>query len=67
VEGLRDGDSLVVASDHGNLEDLGTRNHTLNPVPVIGFGRAADAVGAVSDLTGIAPMLRWLARGGPGR
>jgi bisphosphoglycerate-independent phosphoglycerate mutase (AlkP superfamily) len=51
----------VVASDHGNLEDLGTRNHTLNPVPVIGFGKAAEAVGGVTDLTGIAPMLRGLA------
>ena len=61
VDGLREGDSLVVASDHGNLEDLGTRNHTLNPVPVIGFGRAAEAVGGVTDLTGIAPMLRELA------
>jgi 2,3-bisphosphoglycerate-independent phosphoglycerate mutase len=61
VEGLGEGDSLVVASDHGNLEDLGTRNHTLNPVPVIGFGRAADQVGRVTDLTGIAPMLRGLA------
>jgi len=67
VEGLRDGDSLVVASDHGNLEDLGTRNHTLNPVPVIGFGRAAEAVGGVTDLTGIAPLLRELAEPDPRR
>ncbi|MEI6223759.1 MAG: alkaline phosphatase family protein [Deltaproteobacteria bacterium] len=60
VDGLRPGDSLVVASDHGNLEDLGTRNHTLNPVPVIGFGPAAEAVEGVRDLTGIAPLLRRL-------
>ena len=67
VDGLREGDSLVVASDHGNLEDLGTRNHTLNPVPVIGFGRAAEAVGGVTDLTGIAPLLRELAEPDPRR
>ena len=66
VEGLRDGDSLVVASDHGNLEDLGTRNHTLNRVPVIGFGRAAEVVGGVRDLTGIAPLLRGLLGPRPG-
>ena len=61
VAGLGDEDSLVVASDHGNLEDLSTRNHTRNPVPVIGFGRAAEAIGEVVDLTGIAPVLRELA------
>ncbi len=60
VAGLGAGDSLVVASDHGNLEDLSTRNHTLNPVPVIGFGRAAGMVDQVKDLTGIAPLLRGL-------
>ncbi len=62
VAGLRDGDSLVVASDHGNVEDLATRNHTLNRVPVLGFGPAAGAIDAVRDLTGIAPMLLGLAR-----
>jgi hypothetical protein len=61
VAGLGEEDSLVVASDHGNLEDLSTRNHTLNPVPVIGFGPAAEAIGGVVDLTGIAPVLRGLA------
>jgi hypothetical protein len=54
-------DALVVASDHGNLEDLSTRNHTLAPVPVLGFGRAAEAVGAVGDLTHLAPVLLRLA------
>ncbi len=58
VAGLREGDSLVVASDHGNVEDLSTRNHTRNPVPVLGFGRAAALVDGVADLTGIAPLLR---------
>jgi hypothetical protein len=60
VAGLGAGDSLVVTSDHGNLEDLSTRNHTLSPVPVIGFGRAAGMVDQVKDLTGIAPLLRGL-------
>jgi hypothetical protein len=61
VAGLGEGDSLVVASDHGNVEDLGTRNHTRNRVPVLGFGPAAELLGGVSDLTGIAPVLRAVA------
>jgi hypothetical protein len=65
VAGLAPGDSLLVASDHGNLEDLSTRNHTRNPVPVLGFGPAAARLGEVRDLTGIAPLLRSLAAGGP--
>ena len=61
VAGLGPEDALVVASDHGNLEDLSTRNHTRAPVPILGFGRAAEAVGAVADLTHLAPLLARLA------
>ena len=61
VAGLGPDDALVVASDHGNVEDLSTRNHTLAPVPVLGFGRAAAEVGAVTDLTHLAPLLARLA------
>jgi 2,3-bisphosphoglycerate-independent phosphoglycerate mutase len=53
----------VVASDHGNVEDLSTRNHTRRPVPVLAFGPAAGEVAGVRDLTGFAPMLRRLAAG----
>lgn len=66
VAGLAPGDSLVVTSDHGNVEDLRTRNHTLAQVPVLGFGPAAEEVGAVQDLTGVAPLLLRLAGGQPG-
>lgn len=57
VGGLGADDSLLVTSDHGNLEDLSTRNHTRAPVPVLGFGRAAAHAEGVRDLTGIAPLL----------
>jgi hypothetical protein len=73
VAGLGEDDALVVASDHGNLEDLSTRNHTLARVPVLGFGRAAAPVAEVGDLTHLAPLLTRLAsigglrpRGGAG-
>jgi 2,3-bisphosphoglycerate-independent phosphoglycerate mutase len=58
---LRPDDALVVASDHGNVEDLSTRNHTRAPVPVLGFGAAAPALDRVRDLTGLAPLLLDLA------
>ncbi len=60
VARLGPADALVVASDHGNLEDLTTRNHTRAPVPVLGFGRAAARVAGVRDLTGLAPLLLGL-------
>jgi hypothetical protein len=58
---LPEEDALVVASDHGNVEDLATRNHTLARVPVLGFGPAAAGVGEVHDLTHLAPLLLRLA------
>ena len=61
VRGLRPDDALVVASDHGNVEDLSTRNHTLAPVPVLAFGRAVAEVRDVKDLTHLAPLLCRLA------
>jgi len=65
VAGLAPGDALVVSSDHGNLEDLASRNHTRNAVPVLGFGAAAARVAEVLDLAGLAPLLRSLAAEGP--
>jgi hypothetical protein len=49
---------IVITSDHGNLEDLSHRHHTLNAVPtiVIGRGREEFADG-LSDLTHIAPAI----------
>jgi 2,3-bisphosphoglycerate-independent phosphoglycerate mutase len=66
VRGLGPEDGLVVASDHGNVEDLSTRNHTRARVPVLGFGRAAAELDRVRDLTDLAPLLLRLAGAGPG-
>jgi hypothetical protein len=63
IRGLRAGDGLLVASDHGNLEDLGTRRHTLNPVPILGFGTAAAAVAGIRSLLDLHPALLRLATG----
>lgn len=53
-------DLLVVTSDHGNLEDLSHRHHTLNPVPTILVGKQwmADATRSTAfELTDIAPLI----------
>ncbi len=49
---------ILIASDHGNLEDLEHRNHTTNPVPtlIIGAQHRAFADG-LSDLTHLAPRV----------
>jgi 2,3-bisphosphoglycerate-independent phosphoglycerate mutase len=58
--GLPDDLLLVVASDHGNVEDV-RGGHTLNPVPVIavGAGRRALAAG-VRAITDVAPGILQL-------
>jgi 2,3-bisphosphoglycerate-independent phosphoglycerate mutase len=66
LAGLPEGWSLVVTSDHGNVEDLSIRNHTLAPVPVLAFGPAAEAAGGVRDLTHVASLLRRFALAGRG-
>ena len=49
---------IVITADHGNLEDLSQRHHTLNQVPtlIIGADRAAFAEG-YRDLTHLAPAI----------
>jgi 2,3-bisphosphoglycerate-independent phosphoglycerate mutase len=49
--------TLVISSDHGNLEDLSTKRHTLNPVPLIAVGPDAQAFAPVQDITGITPAI----------
>ena len=50
--------TVIITSDHGNIEDLSTRSHTLNPVATLSFGRAAQLVQAgVRSLTDITPTI----------
>jgi bisphosphoglycerate-independent phosphoglycerate mutase (AlkP superfamily) len=54
---------ILLTSDHGNIEDLSTRRHTANPVPLLLVGNPAkrEAFADVKDLTAIAPtILRML-------
>ena len=53
INGLRPDDTLVITSDHGNLEDLSVKTHTRNPVPlfVIGDVNAFQSVRSIQDVT----------------
>ena len=50
-------DLLVLSSDHGNLEDLTTKTHTLNPVPLVALGAGAGALRAVGSIADVVPGL----------
>ena len=47
--------SVILTSDHGNIEDLSSRNHTLNPVPTIVWGAnkewIAKRIETLADIT----------------
>ncbi|MEX1139360.1 MAG: alkaline phosphatase family protein [Bacteroidota bacterium] len=48
--------TVLLTSDHGNLEDITTKGHTRNPVPGLAFGRSAARVLApIKNLTHITP------------
>ena len=52
-------DLLLFTSDHGNLEDLSTRRHTANPVPLLLVGNKdlRAHFDGVTDLSGVAPAI----------
>jgi len=50
--------TLIVTSDHGNIEDLSTKSHTRNPVPCILAGRKRRELSAVlKNLAHVTPAL----------
>jgi hypothetical protein len=54
---------ILVTSDHGNMEDLSVRGHTLNPVPALVIGAPAMRrrfMATLKDLTDIAPAIESL-------
>jgi len=59
VPALREKNLLfILTSDHGNIEDMATRGHTTNPIPLVAFGPSAEElkIGAVR-LTDLTPRL----------
>lgn len=50
--------SVILTSDHGNIEDLSTRNHTLNEVPTIVWGADRDQIAQrIRTLADITPAI----------
>ena len=55
--------SILLTSDHGNLEDLSVSKHTLNPVPVLIWGPAAEDVSGIESILDVVPfMLKFMKR-----
>lgn len=57
VENLGDM-TLLVTSDHGNLEDKSVKTHTLADVPLIAVGKKSDVFANAKSLLDVAPMTR---------
>jgi 2,3-bisphosphoglycerate-independent phosphoglycerate mutase len=50
--------TVLVTSDHGNIEDVSTRTHTLNPVATLAFGPARELIASrVKSLLDITPVI----------
>ncbi len=49
--------TLILSSDHGNVEDLSTSHHTRNPVPLLVIGPGIPDFAGVTDLTGVTPAI----------
>ncbi len=49
--------TLVVCSDHGNLEDATTKAHTTNPVPLLAVGPQATRFRRAEAITDVAPAI----------
>jgi 2,3-bisphosphoglycerate-independent phosphoglycerate mutase len=62
LEALPPGASVVLTSDHGNLEDETHKVHTANPVPLLVVGPAAAGFATATSLLDVTPgILGWLA------
>lgn len=69
IEGLDTRNTLlIITSDHGNIEDLSTKTHTRNPVPVILLGHRHEEIARqvqprgrrLSNISTITPALLQL-------
>jgi hypothetical protein len=59
--------TLVVCSDHGNLEDATTKSHTTNAVPLLVVGPAAVRFRQAQAITDVAPAILSVLEGDHGR
>lgn len=51
-------DTLLIVSDHGNLEDASAKNHTLNQVPLILWGKGQkELINGINNISDITPSI----------
>lgn len=50
-------DTIVLSSDHGNVEDLSVKTHTLNKVPLYVYGPGAERFGDVESIRDVTPAI----------
>lgn len=53
IKNKKSRDTLVITSDHGNLEDLSTKTHTRNEVPLFVMGESAQKFQSTESLTDV--------------
>lgn len=54
----REKDTIIITSDHGNIEDMSVKTHTTNPVPLLTWGYKAKTIRAgVNSLYDITPAI----------
>jgi hypothetical protein len=58
--------TIILISDHGNLEDDRSTTHTTNPVPTLVIGPGREALRRVRALTDVAPAILALLERGSG-
>jgi phosphopentomutase len=51
---MRPTDTLLLTSDHGNIESLAAKSHTRHPVPLLVIGPAARAFTHVTTIAEVA-------------
>jgi len=53
-----DEDTVLITSDHGNIEDITVKTHTMNKIPTVVIGRMPENTGlTVETLTDIMPFV----------
>jgi len=61
-------DTLVITSDHGNMEDCSSSSHTLNPVPLVAWGRLGPELRTrIHSLADVTPTLLSILKPSCGR
>lgn len=64
LEKKGDSTTLLVTSDHGNLEDLSTKTHTLNKVPLFVNGPLVSFFAEVKSIVDVTPAIVKALAGG---